>query len=144
MFKRIAREIKQAVYEAIQEVELDRLNEEEMFGEEDSKYTKMTREQLAGVDIFVADLESLPKDKQIDILNAAHSLKNSAAFNFIFDSLIQAQTQDLVVKAIDRDQYLFARFSINGISLVKELVEDLAGKCELLTKVDKFDNKEIT
>jgi len=99
---------------------------------------EMTRKQL-GVFNKVEPVED--KEKQDIFYIEALSLKMNPTLTFIFEELVDDVINDIVYKTDDK-LIIYDRFTINGVSLLKERIDYYAGLAPQLEV--EFDKYSIT
>ena len=86
---------------------------------------EILRENLGSIQLKdVKALDGLDKEEQIALLEHAHQVFSSPYFNVIIKAMVKTQLEYAVQMSKDWNQDLFARATINGISLVKEAYEN--------------------
>lgn len=100
----------------------------------------MTREQL-GVFNKPFNISEAGKQKEEIFYYEVETLSKNSALNNIFDEVVEGIKDDIFYKTDDK-MIIYDRFSINGISLIKEKIIDYAN---LAPKVGvEFDKYAIT
>ena len=107
------------------------------------KITAMTREQMKGVGPGTLNFSSMSEKQYLGFLKGAKTLHGNKVLKSIIDTIIRDQVDLAINQSIDFNQTMFARFTINGASLVYETIERLSGiydeKVSSTTVENQFD-----
>jgi len=109
----------------------------------DKDVVAMTRARVGSINFDAVKVDELPPDERKELLASAYAIVKEPAFEYVINQLAREQVVVAATSAEERDDYLCSRFSINGISLVDELLRELSARHEaLLTKPD-FDKESV-
>jgi hypothetical protein len=104
--------------------------------------TELLRSQMKGVNF--KKLDDLSGEELKEFLSGAHLLQNNKILMRIIDDLIARQTEFTVNEALNMEQVIFGRATINGLSLLKEAIEKYnAIYLEQTKKEETFDESEV-
>lgn len=98
--------------------------------------TDMVRERLAGFDFKENEkdlISSIPKDRTMEFLDEAVTMKEGAVLPFLIDYMIRQQAEYTLTDADSMERINFGRATLNGIALIEEGVDSLFAEYERRT-----------
>ncbi len=105
--------------------------------------TELLREQLGGVKLS-DKLDDLSGEELKEFLSNAHLLKNNKTLTRTIDDLITKQKDFTALEALNMEQVIFGRATINGLSLLRDALEKYnAIYLEQTKREESFDPKEV-
>lgn len=99
--------------------------------------TDMCRERLAGFDFKENEkdlIASIPKERRMEYLEEAVTMKEGDVLPFIIDYMIRKQVEAYTNEAETIETINFGRATLNGIALVEEGIDSLVTEYENRTK----------